>query len=68
VRDEGGGIPREDLAHIFEPFFTTKPGGTGLGLSIVQGIVVQHGGTLEVESELGTGTAITVHLPTEAVG
>jgi PAS domain S-box-containing protein len=67
VRDEGGGIPREDLPHIFEPFFTTKPGGTGLGLSIVQGIVVQHGGTLEVESERGQGTAITVRLPIEAV-
>ncbi len=67
VRDEGGGIPREDLPHIFEPFFTTKPGGTGLGLSIVQGIVVQHGGTLEVESEPGRGTAITVNLPAEAI-
>jgi PAS domain S-box-containing protein len=65
VRDEGGGIPRDDLHRIFEPFFTTKPGGTGLGLSIVQGIVVQHGGALEVESELGRGTAITVRLPTE---
>ncbi len=66
VRDEGGGIPRDDLHRIFEPFFTTKPGGTGLGLSIVQGIVVQHGGALEVESELGRGTSITVRLPTEA--
>ena len=68
VRDEGGGIPRDDLHRIFEPFFTTKPGGTGLGLSIVQGIVVQHGGSLEVESELGRGTSITVRLPTEVTG
>ncbi|MHB8417041.1 MAG: ATP-binding protein [Myxococcales bacterium] len=63
VRDEGKGIPRADLPRVFEPFFTTKLGGTGLGLSIVQGIVASHGGTVEVASEPGRGTAFTVRLP-----
>jgi two-component system, NtrC family, sensor kinase len=63
VRDEGRGISEADLSRVFEPFFTTKPGGTGLGLSIVQGIVGNHGGTVDVASEPGRGTVFTVRLP-----
>jgi two-component system, NtrC family, sensor kinase len=65
VTDTGCGIKREHLDQIFEPFFTTKPvgKGTGLGLSVSYGIIQQHGGTLEVETEIGKGTTFTVTLP-----
>jgi signal transduction histidine kinase len=65
VRDQGDGIRPEDLPHVFEPFFTTKDvgEGTGLGLSVTWGIVEEHGGWIEVESELGKGTSFTVYLP-----
>jgi two-component system NtrC family sensor kinase len=63
--DNGCGIKAEHFDKIFEPFFTTKPvgKGTGLGLSVSYGIVDQHGGTLEVESEEGKGTKFTMTLP-----
>ena len=65
VRDNGKGIPPENLKRIYDPFFTTKPigEGTGLGLSIVFGIVKDHGGHLQVKSEVGKGTAFCVSLP-----
>jgi PAS domain S-box-containing protein len=63
VRDNGEGIPAENLAHVFDPFFTTKDYGTGLGLSVVHGIVEEHGGQIEVESELTKGTAFHILLP-----
>ena len=66
VRDNGIGIPPEVRDKLFQPFFTTKPTGegTGLGLSISYDIVTQqHGGTIEVESELGSFTEFTVRLP-----
>jgi two-component system NtrC family sensor kinase len=65
VRDNGSGMCRETLARIFEPFFTTKPEGqgTGLGLAITQGLVRDHGGTFEVQSEVGQGSVFRVRLP-----
>jgi hypothetical protein len=65
VKDNGGGIPKDILAKIFQPFFTTKPTGegTGLGLSLSYDIVTKgHGGTLEVESTEGVGTAFIIKL------
>jgi PAS domain S-box-containing protein len=63
VRDNGEGIRSEDLSHVFDPFFTTKDYGTGLGLSVVHGIIEEHGGQIEVESELNKGTAFHILLP-----
>ncbi len=65
IRDNGVGIPEDHLYRIFEPFFTTKgeAHGTGLGLSITHNIIQEHGGTIEVRSELGKGTEFTVSLP-----
>jgi two-component system, NtrC family, sensor kinase len=65
ISDTGMGIATEDLQHIFEPFFTTKMRGTGtgLGLSICKRIVKAHGGHIEVESRVGTGTTLRIMLP-----
>ncbi|MDQ3626920.1 MAG: ATP-binding protein, partial [Verrucomicrobiota bacterium] len=63
IRDNGEGIRAEDLGHVFDPFFTTKDYGTGLGLSVVHGIVQEHGGEIEVESEVAKGTAFHIYLP-----
>src|SRR5204862_1152419 len=63
IRDDGEGIRKEDIAHVFDPFFTTKDYGTGLGLSVVHGIIQEHGGQIEVESELQKGTAFHILLP-----
>lgn len=65
VEDSGAGIPPELMENIFDPFFTTKePGkGTGLGLSTVAKIVKNHGGSITVKSEVGSGTAFEIQLP-----
>lgn len=65
ISDTGSGIRREDLVRIFDPGFTTKGVrvGMGLGLAIVHGIVEEHRGTIEVESEVGRGSTFRVSLP-----
>jgi len=63
VEDTGSGITKENMKKIFNPFFTTKEKGTGLGLPIVRKIVEGHQGTIDVESQEGTGTKVTIHLP-----
>jgi signal transduction histidine kinase len=63
IKDDGCGIPKQDLDRIFEPFFSHKAQGTGLGLSISYGIVEKLGGQISVSSEVGRGTAFTVVLP-----
>ena len=61
--DNGPGIATDHLPQLFTPFFTTKSKGTGLGLAISQQIILQHGGTIRVESELGYGASFHVYLP-----
>ncbi len=65
VADTGQGIPVENLARIYDPFFTTKGArkGTGLGLSVTYGIIREHGGRIEVESQPGAGTRFHVEVP-----
>ncbi len=65
IKDTGTGIKKEDLAKIFDPFFTTKEvgKGTGLGLSITFGIIKEHNGTINVNSEIGIGTEFTIKIP-----
>jgi two-component system sensor histidine kinase PilS (NtrC family) len=60
ITDDGCGMTREQLKSIFNPFFTTKPTGTGLGLSIVHRILEAYDAWLNVDSETGKGTAITL--------
>ncbi|MCF6092497.1 cell wall metabolism sensor histidine kinase WalK [Microaerobacter geothermalis] len=70
VKDDGVGIPKEELSHIFQRFYrveqsrTKKSGGTGLGLSIAHSIIQAHGGEITVESTIGKGSTFTIILPT----
>jgi signal transduction histidine kinase len=73
VRDTGVGMTREEVAQLFDPFYRSRQardgatGGFGIGLSIAHGIVVAHGGTIDVESEPGVGTTVTVRVPARVV-
>jgi two-component system NtrC family sensor kinase len=64
ISDNGCGIEKEDLAKIFEPFYSTKgQSGTGLGLAVIWGIIDNHNGTINVDSEIGRGTTFKIRLP-----
>jgi signal transduction histidine kinase len=63
IRDTGCGIPKENFKKLFDPYFTTKARGFGLGLSIVERIAQEHGGKIEVASELGNGATFSLTFP-----
>ena len=65
IADDGPGIPPDEREKMFDPFFTTRPGGSGLGLAVVHRAVESHSGCVFVDSEVGSGTRITVLLPRE---
>jgi two-component system, OmpR family, sensor histidine kinase BaeS len=71
IKDEGSGIPEEDIPHVFERFYRgdksrdRKTGGIGIGLSIVKALVDAHNGKIQVQSQLGIGTGVTILFPTE---
>ncbi|WP_123845998.1 hybrid sensor histidine kinase/response regulator [Chitinophaga lutea] len=63
ITDNGMGIPEENKARLFDPFFTSKTKGTGLGLTSTQNIIINHRGSIDVESTVGVGTQFTITLP-----
>ena len=63
VKDNGQGIKKEYQKDLFEPFYTTKSHGNGLGLSIVHGVVIDHQGTISVDSTYGQGSCFRIELP-----
>jgi PAS domain S-box-containing protein len=68
VKDDGAGIDPEDLSNVFEPFFTRKANGTGLGLTICRELAQLHQGTVHIESRPGSGTEVTITLPSARPG
>jgi len=68
VADDGPGIAPAQRERIFDLYYSTKPAGTGLGLGLVQRLVAEHGGRIDVESEMGRGSTFTLHLPLESGG
>jgi two-component system NtrC family sensor kinase len=68
IRDTGVGIPKENFERIFDPFFSTRPEGNGLGMAISNQIIHEHGGFIDLESEVGKGTSFRVHLPLKPEG
>jgi len=63
IRDNGAGIPEDKLARLFDPFYTSKAKGTGLGLTSTQNILLNHKGTIHVDSEPGKGAVFTIAIP-----
>ncbi len=68
IKDDGKGIPDEDLQRVFKPFYTTKHKGTGLGMTICKRLVEMHHGSIRIESAVGCGTTVTITLPQRQKG
>ncbi len=66
IRDQGCGIPEENMAHLGEPFFTSKSSGNGLGLMVSQRIIANHRGNMAISSQMGVGTEVEIRLPLDA--
>jgi CheY-like chemotaxis protein len=67
IRDEGEGIPEENLSKIFDPYFSTRKDGSGLGLAIAYSIMKKHGGHITVLSKVGIGSTFTIYIPAAPV-
>ncbi len=65
IGDSGCGIPEKEIEKLFDPLFTTKPSGTGIGLAVCHGIMEKHKGTINVKSQKGIGTKMSIRLPLE---
>ncbi|MEO1856721.1 MAG: ATP-binding protein [Rubritalea sp.] len=65
IRDNGSGISPEHMGSLYEPYKTTKSSGTGLGLLVVRRIIREHGGEIEIQSEVNEGTTVRIHIPRE---
>ena len=65
VSDTGRGIPKTEIPNVFDPFYTSKMAGAGMGLTMVHRIVSRHGGEVDIESEVGKGTRVSIRLPVE---
>ena len=63
ITDNGKGMDQKTLSKLFEPFITSKPNGTGLGLTNSQNIILNHKGSIHVESTPGNGSSFIIHLP-----
>jgi two-component system sensor histidine kinase HydH len=63
VQDHGRGITEENLPFVFNPFFSTKATGTGMGMAIAQRLVQEHLGRMELDSQVGRGTTVSLLLP-----
>ena len=63
IIDNGFGIEQNDIKEIFKPYFTKSQGGTGLGLAIVKRIIENHGGTIDVDSQVNVGTSFNISFP-----
>ena len=63
VADTGRGIPAELLPQVFDPYFTTRESGTGIGLAISHKIIMEHKGSIDIQSEPGQGTVVHIRLP-----
>ena len=68
ISDNGSGIPPENVAYLFQPYYTNKKNGLGLGLATTQSVITAHKGVIEVESNVGEGTAFTITLETIKTG